>query len=78
MIAIGTITVKNLQTNDIRERLHQSISNTLCTSYVKALSSNQGISSSEYCGYQFAASYATRATIYSTLCIFTRNMGFPK
>ena len=49
----------------------------LCTSHVKGSSSNQGISSSEYCGYQFAASYAARATIYSTLCIFTRNMGFP-
>ena len=42
-------------------RLHQSISNSLCTSYVKGSSSNQGISSSEYCGYQFAASYAARA-----------------
>ena len=49
----------------------------LCTSHVKGSSSNQGISSSEYCGYQFAASYAARATIYSTLCFFTRNMGFP-
>jgi len=76
-IEIGTITVKNQQINAICERLHQSIGNSLCTSYVKGSSSNQGISSSEYCGYQFAASYAARATIYSTLCIFTRNMGFP-
>ena len=60
----GTITVKNPEVNAICERLHQSISNSLSTSYFIGSSSNQGISSSEYCGYMFCSFIICSSSYY--------------
>ena len=68
-IKIGIVAVKNPSTTAIRERLHQSISNSLRV-MLKAHPPIKEFQAQNIVDTCFAdASYAARATIYSTLRI---------